>query len=166
MQECVHLFGRKILRQGLRVMGPLIHNPKSLKRTLPQRLYWSITCLYMLVIYYFSSLPHPMPESFRKYFSDWFLHGVEYGVLGFFLTGAIRFAFRVRSAFCLAAMAFAAGAVYGISDELHQRFVAGRLCDIRDWYADGVGVLAGTAVFFMVAGLFRNKKRSSVYAGS
>lgn len=35
------------------------------------------------------------------------------------------------------------GSVYGAVDEFHQRFVPGRVCDLRDWIADTVGALVG-----------------------
>ncbi len=35
------------------------------------------------------------------------------------------------------------GSVYGAIDELHQKFIPGRSCDILDWLADVIGILLG-----------------------
>ncbi|MFA6570558.1 MAG: VanZ family protein [Bacteroidota bacterium] len=39
------------------------------------------------------------------------------------------------------------GAVYGITDELHQYFVPGRDCDFFDWLADFTGVITSLFLF-------------------
>jgi VanZ family protein len=33
------------------------------------------------------------------------------------------------------------GSLYGASDEFHQYFVPGRVCDVYDWVADSTGIL-------------------------
>lgn len=73
-------------------------------------------------------------------------HMTEYAVLGVLLAGCLR-------SFGLAAprlwrYALAAGILYAASDELHQYFVPGRACQLRDVAIDGVGVALGLAVFF------------------
>jgi VanZ family protein len=46
------------------------------------------------------------------------------------------------------AAAWMASAVYGVSDEFHQRFVPGRNASIEDWVADVAGAAVGVAVAF------------------
>jgi VanZ family protein len=41
-----------------------------------------------------------------------------------------------------------ASAVYGVSDEFHQRFVPGRNASIEDWVADVAGAAVGVAAAF------------------
>ena len=36
--------------------------------------------------------------------------------------------------------------MYGFSDEIHQRFVPGRVADVRDLIADTIGALVGVGV--------------------
>ena len=42
------------------------------------------------------------------------------------------------------------GAVYAVSDEVHQYFVPGRSCEMRDVVIDACGVLAGVSVCWLV----------------
>jgi VanZ family protein len=55
----------------------------------------------------------------------------------------------------------AAASVYGVADELHQRFVPGRDCNVRDWIADTAGSVIGAAIvagMAVLAGRFRRRK--------
>lgn len=53
-----------------------------------------------------------------------------------------------------AVAAFSIIAVYGVLDELHQRLIPGRSCDINDWIADMIGVTIG----LIILKLFLKKK--------
>ena len=83
------------------------------------------------------SIPRVWIFSFDKV-----IHFLEYGL------GGALCAFAMGEV--PAARAILVGAVfaslYGATDELHQLFVPGRLCDVRDWIADTAGGTAG-AVF-------------------
>jgi VanZ family protein len=118
-----------------------------------------------VLIYALSSKSNPLPAAVGKYFSDWFLHGVEYGFLGFFLTGALRFSLKIKSFRVLMISTGVLGALYGATDEIHQLFVPFRCCDLRDWTADVVGSLCGAAVFWCVVKT-GYKKKASVHAGN
>jgi VanZ family protein len=37
--------------------------------------------------------------------------------------------------------------LYGVTDEVHQRFVPGRICNAWDWVADTVGAAIGAALY-------------------
>jgi VanZ family protein len=55
----------------------------------------------------------------------------------------------------------AAASVYGVTDELHQHFVPGRNCNVRDWIADTAGSVIGAAIAAGTAALvsrFRQRK--------
>ena len=41
---------------------------------------------------------------------------------------------------------WAIGAAYAVSDEVHQHFVPGRSCEVRDMVIDACGVLVGVAI--------------------
>lgn len=41
------------------------------------------------------------------------------------------------------------GAVYAVSDEIHQYFVPGRSCEIRDMVLDSIGVAAGVLIMWL-----------------
>jgi len=50
----------------------------------------------------------------------------------------------------------AIGALYGMTDELHQMFVPGRQPDIADWIADILGVAIGYGTALTLMGRIRN----------
>ena len=52
--------------------------------------------------------------------------------------------------------AWLAGTLYAVTDEIHQSFVPGRSCELRDMGIDSCGVLAGVLV---VSFLMRSKER-------
>ncbi len=68
-------------------------------------------------------------------------HFCEYTVFGGLLTNALHHHFPKRKAL-LAAIALAS--LYGITDEIHQIFVPGRMCDSTDWLVDTAGASLGT----------------------
>jgi VanZ family protein len=108
---------------------------------------WLPPVLYMLAIFHLSSESNPIP-SVTNLVWDKLLHTTEYAGLALLLCRALRGeGLRWRVAI-VAAIVLASG--YGISDEIHQRFVPQRDSDVRDWAADtvgaSVGALAGTAL--------------------
>ena len=64
-------------------------------------------------------------------YADKLVHGVTFGILATFIYLAWR---RFGWALALASL-------YGVSDEVHQRFVPGRSADVTDWLADTLGAL-------------------------
>ena len=73
-------------------------------------------------------------------------HGVAYAALAVAmlrgLTGARVAGVPVRTALLAAVLATA----YGVTDEFHQSFVAGRHAELRDVAADALGATAGAAL--------------------
>ena len=83
-------------------------------------------------------------------------HFSAYASLGFCTSCAVG----KRRLFSLgSAIAWAIGILYACSDELHQHFVAGRSCELRDVCIDSCGALTGllvsTAVMFIIMRLKR-----------
>lgn len=60
-----------------------------------------------------------------------------------------------------AAVAIAAGTVYAVLDEIHQYFVPGRACQLRDMVIDACGVAAGVLIVLCVLRA-RNKRQGSM----
>jgi len=90
--------------------------------------------LYMAVIFYASSLPGGIvgiPAPWDK-----LAHAASYGFLGWLWQRALGFP----------GWAWAIATLYGLSDEFHQRFVPGRMFDLADWLADGIGAAIGAWV--------------------
>ena len=97
---------------------------------------WAPVVVWMGVIFTMSSIPGsnlPGGYSFQG-------HLAEYAVLGALVMLALR---RRPRRLALALVALAACSLYGVTDELHQAFVPGRMPDVLDWATDTVGAAAG-----------------------
>jgi VanZ family protein len=95
----------------------------------------------MAVIFYISSLNEPpLPEDV----SDKSGHMLGYGALGFTVVRAVAGGLPRPITWRTAAIAIAITVAYGISDELHQAFVAGRTAALDDLSADAAGALLAT----------------------
>jgi len=81
-----------------------------------------------------------------KYQPDKIFHFLEYTIFGYFLTRAFWLTYNFRSTLALALATFAAGTLYSVSDEWHQKFIPGRHSDPMDVAADALGVAAGTYI--------------------
>ena len=71
-------------------------------------------------------------------------HFCEYTSFGALLANALRHHMPLRKA---VVVALACGSAYGVTDEFHQLFVPGRMCDPADWAVDTAGTLLGA--FFL-----------------
>lgn len=81
-------------------------------------------------------------------------HFVEFGVFGILLYRA----FLLRQPGLRAAvLSVLVASLYGITDELHQLFVPGRMTDPLDWLADTAGAATAVALAFYLA---RSRVRS------
>lgn len=78
---------------------------------------------------------------------DKILHMIAFGVL----TSTWVFGLRLAFGWSWTKVAWVSalfGALYGITDEVHQYYVPGRSAEVGDWIADAVGsMLVGLAVF-------------------
>ncbi len=71
-------------------------------------------------------------------------HFCEYTIFGVLLTNALRCHVPLWWALTVLAILFAS--FYGVTDEFHQLFVAGRVCDPVDWIVDTCGATLGAAL--------------------
>jgi VanZ family protein len=112
--------------------------------------FWGPPIAYAAFLFYLSSRPVPTmlapPEGFDK-----LAHFAAYAVLGALCARALLFALRrsARGVMKVGAIfgGAALGALYGVSDEIHQSFVASRSAEVLDAVADAAGSLAGAALF-------------------
>jgi VanZ family protein len=104
--------------------------------------------LVAIVLFILSSIPYPPPVILNVSYEDLIMHAIAYSAFGFFVARALYYQ-KSRSRFRenLLLFTFLVGTVYGISDEIHQYFVPGRVSDILDVLADVVGTLIGFALF-------------------
>ena len=98
----------------------------------------------MLLIYVLSSISHP-PQPAANSYIPVIEHVIEYLILGFLLHTLISSArdYSQRRVFILAVLL---ASLYGLTDEIHQFFVPGRVCSLDDLAADTLGSLIGVSL--------------------
>ena len=109
---------------------------KSNLKVLNLNLKYLPAILYMALIFYMSSIPVPKPVGQILIHFDpekHLAHLVEYAILSILLYLASR-------DYC---KSFIIGALYGLSDEIHQYFVPTRFFDLFDLTFDCIGALVG-----------------------
>lgn len=104
--------------------------------------YWLPLYIYAGVIFYFSSIPKPLPDIAIPYF-DKFLHLIEYTVFGILAARAFKSSSREALRKNFKILACLAAALYGALDEFHQFFVSSRACDVFDLAVDSAGGTIG-----------------------
>lgn len=89
-------------------------------------------------------------------------HFLEYAVFGALLFHALfrtagprasRPACRALPFWALALAAIALASFYGVTDEFHQSFVPGRMCDPFDWLTDTLGATLGACIATVVGAI-------------
>lgn len=110
--------------------------------------FWAPVLVYVAIIFTFSAQPNlTVPLGFDN--ADKLLHMLEYGVLGFLLSRALRATARIRRALRVALIVVAVGALIGMSDEIFQRFIPGRISSVEDWLADFTGLLFAQLIYLL-----------------
>ncbi len=108
--------------------------------------FWFPPAIYSGIIFYISSIPHlSVPLSGMDF--DKFVHIIEYMPLGLLVSRAFyntKKGIGLRSVYLWAVILCF---VYGISDEFHQFFVAGRDSSVFDLLADLVGSILGVHLY-------------------
>jgi VanZ family protein len=105
---------------------------------------WGPAVAQMLVIFAASSIPNL--TSLPGGLSDHAGHFIGYAILGALALRAVAGGRWDHVTLSAAWRAWALTAVYGATDEFHQRFVLGRTPDVVDWVADALGALAAIAL--------------------
>ena len=150
---------------------------------------WAAVVLWMALIFFFSSQPaaessktsspfvraylslvHPdfgslsPEEQFTLEEEASFLirktaHFSIYTILGALSYSAVSVTLSGSEAKTRIPLSFLIGALYAVSDEIHQSFVPGRSCELRDMAIDSAGVLLGVLIASGIAALLRRKRR-------
>lgn len=108
------------------------------------RVVWSATAAYMLLIFLISSVSYPPQPLPLKGYAPIIEHMFEFGILGFLLYTSFKINKNTqRNAFILAV---SVAILYGISDEIHQAFVPGRVSDLVDVLADSIGAIVAITI--------------------
>ena len=138
-------------------------------------LFWILSAICMGVIFWFSSKTAAESTGQSNVFVEWLenlfgkneiwvfivrksAHCLEFTGLGLLVSAAVFFTKGKTNAIISLAIASA----YAVTDEIHQIFVEGRSCELRDWVIDTVGALLGIIAFYVLFKIIQaiiNKKR-------
>ena len=106
------------------------------------RLIWSITVSYMILIFILSSISH-LPQPSREPYLPVIEHIMEYAILSVLLFSALL-STRKYDMKEILILAVIVTVLYGLSDEIHQLYVPGRVSSLDDFIADTLGALVGS----------------------
>lgn len=107
---------------------------------------WVPAALWGTGIFVASSFPGTAYPDAPFYAADKVVHVFFYFVLGFLCTRAWIYSAAVTPARA-AVVGMIMATLFGVSDEVHQLFVAGRTGTLSDGVADAVGAIAGALAF-------------------
>ena len=80
-------------------------------------------------------------------------HFLEYAALGFLLASVfVSFGLKTKQNIPIS---FFIGALYAVSDEIHQYFVPGRSCQVSDMLIDSSGVITGIMFLLICVYIFQ-----------
>ncbi|MCK5595358.1 VanZ family protein [bacterium] len=103
--------------------------------------------LYLILIFFLSSLPgKEIPDVELPYF-DKLLHLLEYAVLGFLLMRGLKNSELKFSNISFIIFTAIFSTLYGLSDESHQSFVPNRDMSLFDVLFDCIGGVIGSIVY-------------------
>jgi VanZ family protein len=101
---------------------------------------WLPVVLWAGLIFFLSGIPYLKTDLELDFLLRKIAHITEYFVLTLLLYRAFRGSFKMGACslfLCPATLAL----LYAASDELHQRFVQGRCCSVKDVLIDSVGII-------------------------
>ena len=115
--------------------------------------------LWMLVIYFLSSIPGPKlpPVSFPHV--HLIAHLIEYGILGFLLLRSFLNSVGVAKWIFAAGTAFVIASLFAASDEYHQTFVAGRNGEIMTVLLNAGFLIFGISLFLFLEMFLERRKK-------
>lgn len=104
---------------------------------------WTAVTGWMALIFWLSSMSNPgLPSGWGSP-----AHFTSYAVLGALCVLALGPAMSTERAIGLAVLISSA---YGVTDEIHQSFVPGRVPDVVDWGFDSIGAVAGAVAVIVL----------------
>ena len=111
-----------------------------------------------IAIFLVSQMQHPPMINFGIEWNDKLLHIIAYFFYGLslivlFLGGFVNIHVKRAILFVLIF-----GALFAVSDEIHQAFVPGRTSDVFDWLADCIGISISLTLINMVNKIIQKLK--------
>lgn len=145
---------------------------KKRQRIAGMAVFYTLTAACMIVIFLLSNQPSEESSALSDGVLDKILtylhleltshfvrksaHALEFAGLYFLIYMSFGFTFRKPAPFS----AFFACILYAATDEIHQYFVDGRACQLRDVFVDSLGALAALAVCTLIYALFCKIQKS------
>jgi VanZ family protein len=108
---------------------------------------WGPAVLIAAAIFAASSLPRAQLPEVGFPGIDKLEHGLAYGLLGAALARGWRWQRPAWRGLATWLAAWTVALAYGLGDEVHQLLVPGRMFDLADLLADGVGAALGAAAY-------------------
>jgi VanZ family protein len=102
---------------------------------------------YAALIFILSSLEKTPLDEVPIWNFDKIVHMTEYMIFGILLRLAFTGSRAVNFIRSSNLWSMVLGALYGLSDEIHQYYIPGRICSVYDLSADVVGILLGIWLF-------------------
>jgi VanZ family protein len=124
--------------------------------------FWFPVVFYSGIIFFISSLP-AVKGPFEIKHLDKAVHILEYMPFGFLLSRAFFHARWDFSRKNLLGYVILASFLYGLSDEYHQSFVAGRESTVWDALADTIGGMIGAYIYFYGVARKKEEVKSVLY---
>jgi len=104
---------------------------------------WLIVILFIVYIFFMSSLPSTKKVAPQPQFITIIYHILVFFVLCFFLL----IAFKCRKNFILISFVIFITLFYSLTDEIHQFFVPGRSPSFSDIMLDSIGIFLSTILY-------------------
>ncbi|MBR2843232.1 MAG: VanZ family protein [Lachnospiraceae bacterium] len=111
-----------------------------------------------VIVQWLSSFLHVQPETL-SFIVRKCAHFLEYLILGISMFVSVCDLSRWKR-WKNTILAFFISAAYAATDELHQMFVQGRSCEVRDILIDSLGALLGLMIAFLISFLRSKKKQT------
>lgn len=122
---------------------------------------WILVIAWMILIFYLSSIPGIDIPTGPEYVSI-IIHYLEYLVLTLLLCWAIN-AGIIQTVFPSALVSgFIVAVFYGVTDELHQLYVPGRVTDMLDILVDAAGAITAVILLIVVNTVVNRFRKSTL----
>ncbi|MBN1526517.1 MAG: VanZ family protein [Candidatus Omnitrophica bacterium] len=108
---------------------------------------WLPVIAWMGLIYLFSSMPGSKLPKVDIPNIDKIVHFLEYFIFSLLLMRALVNSTKSFNLTALIILSIMITSLYGISDEWHQSFVAGRMSDLYDYLTDSIGSITGAFLY-------------------
>ena len=149
---------------------------ESKKPNVKAIVFWLLSAICMGVIFWFSSRTANESTNQSNFFVEWLeslfgqnevwvfivrksAHCLEFSGLCLLLNCALYYTKEKKEL----PIAIGITSLYAVTDEIHQIFVEGRSCELRDWVIDTFGAVIGAIgfliLFYIISAIIKRKKK-------